>query len=316
MTQALSKEQIRIGTLVGAGMNSPVYIQQILSHGFESFQLTFWQTTENVDFAKLAGEINTVLDGSGAIISSLGIFGNPLETEEGDIATLEGWKRCIDNAHLFGCNIVAGFTGRLRDKPIDESIPRFKEVFGELAQRAEDKGVRLAFENCDMGGTWATGDFNIAHNPTAWEMMFNAVPSDALGLEWEPCHQMVSLIDPMPQLRKWVGKIYHMHGKDATVHWDVVREYGVHSSVHADIALEHGVQAVPAFAYHRTPGFGDCNWTDIISELRKGGFSGCIDIEGWHDPVYRGELEMTGQVHGLNYLKNCRGGSFVENPSG
>ena len=316
MTQALSKEQIRIGTLVGAGMNSPDYIRQILAHGFESFQLTFWQTTEKVDFEKLAGEINTVLDGSGAIISSLGIFGNPLETEEGDIATLEGWKRCIDNAHLFGCDIVAGFTGRLRDKPIDESIPRFKEVFGELAQRAEDKGVRLAFENCDMGGTWAAGDFNIAHNPTAWEMMFNAVPSDALGLEWEPCHQMVSLIDPMPQLRKWVGKIYHMHGKDATVHWDVVREYGVHSSVHADIALEHGVQAVPAFAYHRTPGFGDCNWTDIISELRKGGFSGCIDIEGWHDPVYRGELEMTGQVHGLNYLKNCRGGSFVENPTG
>jgi sugar phosphate isomerase/epimerase len=144
--------------------------------------------------------------------------------------------------------------------------------------------------------------------------MFNAVPSDALGLEWEPCHQMVSLIDPMPQLRKWVDKIYHMHGKDATVHWDVVKEYGVHSSVHADIALEHGVQAVPAFAYHRTPGFGDSNWTDIISELRKGGFTGSIDIEGWHDPVYRDDLEMTGQVHSLNYLKQCRGGSYVDNP--
>jgi hypothetical protein len=30
--------------------------------------------------------------------------------------------------------------------------------------------------------------------------------------------------------------------------------------------------------------------------------------------VYRGELEMTGQVHGLNYLKQCRGGTFVANP--
>ncbi len=27
-----------------------------------------------------------------------------------------------------------------------------------------------------------------------------------LGLEWEPCHQRVALIDPLPQLRKWVGK--------------------------------------------------------------------------------------------------------------
>jgi hypothetical protein len=42
---------------------------------------------------------------------------------------------------------------------------------------------------------------------------------------------------------------------------------------------------------------------------------GSIDIEGWHDPVYRGELEMMGQVHGLNYLKQCRGGSWVPNPA-
>ena len=35
---------------------------------------------------------------------------------------------------------------------------------------------------------------------------------------------------------------------------------------------------------------------------------------GWHDPIYRGDLEMTGQVAGLNYLKRCRGGDFVPNP--
>jgi sugar phosphate isomerase/epimerase len=111
---------------------------------------------------------------------------------------------------------------------------------------------------------------------------------------------MVSLIDPMPQLREWVGKIFHVHGKDATIHWDVVKKYGVHGP--------------NKFAFHRTPGFGDSNWTDIISDLRIGGFKGSIDIEGWHDPIYRGELEMTGQVYGLNYLKQCRGGFFVENP--
>jgi len=71
---------------------------------------------------------------------------------------------------------VSGFTGRLTGQPIDASIPKFAEVFGELARRAEERGVRIAFENCDMGGDWATGDWNIAHNPTAWEMMFNAVP--------------------------------------------------------------------------------------------------------------------------------------------
>jgi hypothetical protein len=41
---------------------------------------------------------------------------------------------------------------------------------------------------------------------------------------------------------------------------------------------------------------------------------GAIDIEGWHDPIYRDALEMTGQVHALGYLKRCRGGDFVPNP--
>lgn len=306
-------EDIRIGTLVSAGMKSAEYIRQIIDHGFESFSLTFWQTTEGIEWEKLAAEVREVVEPKGAVISSVGIYGNPLETGEKDLATLKGWEACIDHAHLFGTDIVAGFAGRLRNQPIDASMPRYKEVFGPLAEQAADKGVKIAFENCDMGGTWASGDWNIAHNPTAWEMMFTETPQENIGLQWEPCHQMVSLIDPMPQLRKWVSKIFHVHGKDATIHWDVVREYGIHTAMHQDIALPTHVQPVPPFCYHRTPGFGDSDWTAIISDLRKGGFTGTIDIEGWHDPVYKGDLEMTGQVHALNYLKQCRA-SFVENP--
>ena len=314
MSCNLKKEDIRIGTLVGAGMKSPAYISQIIDNGFESFSLTFWQTTKGVNWKKLAKEVKEVIEPKGAVISSLGIFGNPLETQKLDKETVKGWEQCIDNAHLFGTDIVAGFTGRIRNQPIDKSMKTFKKIFSKLTKRAASKGVRIAFENCDMGGTWSTGDWNIAHNPTAWEMMFNEVPADNLGLEWEPCHQMVSLIDPMPQLRKWVGKIFHVHGKDATIHWDVIREYGIHTAMHQDIALPASMQAAPEFVHHRTPGFGDSDWTAIISDLRKGGFKGCIDIEGWHDPVYKGDLEMTGQVHALNYLKDCRGGCYVKNP--
>jgi hypothetical protein len=54
----------------------------------------------------------------------------------------------------------------------------------------------------------------------------------------------------------------------------------------------------------------------VISELRLVGYQGSIDIEGWHDPVYRNELEMTGQVAALEYLKRCRGGAqFIPNPA-
>lgn len=293
------ENKLRIGTLVGGG-NADHVIPQIVKHGFESFNLTFWQSTGSTDLAEMAKRVRALADEHDFVVPAVSVFGNPL-TGDGDNAdTLASWERLIDNAHLFGADIVSGFTGRLTGQSIDDSIPKFKEVFGELTRRAADKGVRIAFENCDMGGTWATGDWNIAHNPTAWELMFNAVPEDNIGLEWEPCHQMVSLIDPIPQLRKWVNKVFHVHGKDATIAWDIVKEHGVHSK--------------QQFVWHRTPGFGDSNWTDIISILRQNGYKGTIDIEGWHDPVYKGELEMTGQVHALNYLKRCRGGDFVPNP--
>nr|WP_256208682.1 sugar phosphate isomerase/epimerase [Paenibacillus sp. CF384] len=289
---------IRIGTLVN-GSTAAKVIPQIIPHGFESFGLTFWQTTQGTDLQELARQVREQLAERDIVISTLGVFGNPLTGAGDNHDTLASWERLIDAAEAFGTDLVTGFTGRMPGS-IDESMTRFGEVFGELTKRAESRGVRIAFENCDMGGTWGRGEWNIAHNPTAWEMMFNTVQADNIGLQWEPCHQMVSLIDPIPQLRKWTSKIFNVHGKDATIAWDVVKEYGIHGP--------------REFVWHRTPGFGDSNWTDIISILRQAGYKGSIDIEGWHDPVYKNELEMTGQVHGLNYLKRCRGGDFVPNP--
>jgi len=193
---------------------------------------------------------------------------------------------------------VTGFTGRIVDRPIEESLPAFRDVFGGLAKRAAGKGVRIAFENCPMGGTWQRGDWNIAINPDAWKLMFDAVPDANLGLQWEPCHQMCQLIDPIPQLRRWAPRIFNVHGKDATIAWDVVRESGAFGQ--------------KEFVWHRTPGFGDTNWNDVVTILMQAGYQGSIDIEGYHDPVHRGDLELAGQVRGLEYLKECRGGDVEE----
>ncbi len=300
---------IRLGTLASCNDKVVDYLRQIIPHGFESFSLTFWKhIPAGLDLKKTAKAVRGLLgeaevpgqSGTKPIISSLGMFGNPLTDKQ----NAKDWARCIDACKDFGCDIVAGFAGALPGKSVPDAMATYKKVWTPLAKRAADKGVRIAFENCNMNGNWENaGDWNIAHSPKAWEMMFDAVPSDAMGLEWEPCHQMVSLIDPLPQLREWMGKgkIFHVHGKDATVDWAAVRRSGIRGGV--------------PYVWHRTPGFGDTNWTDVISILRQGGFKGSIDIEGWHDPVYRGEMEMTGQVHGLNYLKRCRGGEFVPNPT-
>ena len=291
---------IRIGTLVsGNGADPANYIKQIIPHGFESFSITFWQTTGGVDLKKLASGVNEAIAGRDVKISSLAVFGNPLGDDDVAKEALASWERVIDHAHLFDAPVIAGFTGRVEGKSIPDNIPRYKEIFTALGKRAADNGLKIAFENCSMGGNWNHGAWNIAHNPDAWQLMFDALPAENIGLEWEPCHQLVAGIDAIPQLREWTPRIFHVHGKDATIRWDVVHK--------------HGFEGKVPWAFHRTPGFGDTNWVDVISELRRFGFTGAIDIEGWHDPVYRGDLEMTGQVYGLNYLKACRG-DFVANP--
>lgn len=294
-------KDIRIGTMIKGNAPDPAAAaREIVKHGFESLEPFFWQVMDK-DLPTLARRLKDAIGDSDVVIDTLGMFGNPLMDEELDRKTLAGWEALIDHAHLFGAKTVAGFTGRIRGQSIEASLPAYKKVWGELSRRAADKGVRIAFENCAMDGNWAAGDWNIAHNPDSWELMFDALPADNIGLEWEPCHQLVYLIDPIPQIRKWAHKFFHVHGKDATVRWDVVRE--------------HGVFGKHPFVQMRTPGFGDSDWTRIIGELRLAGFKGCIDIEGWHDPVYRDELEMTGQVRALEHLKACRGGAAtVRNP--
>jgi len=289
-------QDILIGTLVPDNDNIANYLGQILPHGFESFSLTTWQTP----LKNRAKSVKKALKNSNAVISSLSPFGNALEYDEMAALTRQNFIKAIDYAEDYGTNLVTGFAGRLRGKAIEDNLERFVQVWTPIVEYAVKKNVRIAFENCNMGGNWAAGDWNIAICPDAWELIFAALPSDHLGLQWEPCHQMTLLIDPLPQIAVWGHKFFAVHGKDATVRRDLI--------------ARHGFGGKYETVFHRTPGFGDSNWTDIISELRRAKFTGSIDIEGWHDPVYRGDLEMTGQVHALRYLKACRGGDFVANP--
>jgi sugar phosphate isomerase/epimerase len=292
---------IRIGTMVRGDRDCVGFIASIQHFGFESYQIYFWETLGGTDLNGLAERLLPALaelsGGKPPVISALAVFTNPMAGGEKGAAAVESWKSAIRTARLFGTDIVSGFTGRISGSSIEESLPLFGTIFGELAAIARDEGVRLAFENCPMNGNWHSGDWNIAHNPAAWELMFNEVPRDNIGLEWEPAHQIMQLIDPLPQLRKWVGKVFHVHGKDASVYRDRLAEYGI---IGRDF-----------FAEQRNPGFGDTDWRRVCTELSRAGYRGSIDIEGHHDPVFRKELELTGQLRALEYLKACRGGGFA-----
>lgn len=265
--------------------------------GFETLSINFHMEYYDTNIEEQGPRLKAMAEEKGIEITTLGYYCNALENEQHK----QNLARAIDAAHLYGAKIVSTFAGAYEGKPVDEALPQFGKVFRELAKRAEDKGVRLAIENCPMGGTWDRATCNIGFNPRAWERMFDEVKSDALGLEWEPAHQMIQLIDPIAQLRKWVKKVYHVHGKDASVDRRAVSDYGV--LCNTDL-----------YAPERTPGFGDSDWRDIIYILHTGDYTLDICVEGYHDPIYKKDWEMTAQKHALSYLKWCRGGDFIPNP--
>ncbi len=289
----------QLGTVIRASRGVAGEITRLAPHGFESWQIAWSLKRDTIPpLAELAREISPLLERTGTVVSALGIYGNPLRTDALGEESRRALREAFSTAALFGTSIVACFAGRVPGAAVDACIPRFTAIWSELVREAAEEGVRVAFENCLQGGTWESGDWNIAHNPDAWELIFDAVPSSTLGLEWEPAHQMCQCIDPMQQLARWAPRIFHIHGKDANVDRDMI--------------VRHGVYGRERFAWHRLPGFGDCNWAQIFTLLSRNGFTGNVDIEGFHDPVYKEEREYEGQILALKYLRECRASAAGE----
>ena len=289
--------QIHIGTCV-PGQHAMTYLPAMVDKGYERFQICFHMEYYGVELSELAPRVMETIAPTGQKITALGLYCNPIQYQE----HLDNLKKAIDNVHLFGTDLVCTFAGALEGKSVEESMPGFKRAFTELGKYAADRGVRIAFENCSMGGNWRNNTCNIAYAPRAWDMMFEEVPMDNIGLEWEPAHAIRQLIDPIAELKKYAptGKIFNVHGKDTTVDWDGIRHEGINC----------GLEFTP----DRFPGMGDTNWRDVFYLLHRNGYEGDVSIEGYHDNCYNKQWEMTGQMHALNYLKWARGGEFSPTP--
>lgn len=286
---------IKIGTLLSA-KKALETIPHLNPHGFETYEIQIHKDHTENNWKELEEKLPDVLEGRQ--VSAFAYYENPIVNDN----DVEQICTIIKKAKKFNCNTVCLFAGHHPEKNVPDTIPIFKERFTPIVKLAEDNGVRIGFENCSCGGNW-DWNRNLAYAPEAWELIFDAIDSPNLGLEWEPAHQVRELIDPIQNLRKWAKKVVHLHAKDATIAWDVIREYGI--------------RGIHPFGWDRLPGFGDTNWADIFTILLQNGFEGAADIEGFHDPVHYDDMEWTAQVTSLEYLKRCRGGiNYIEAPNG
>src|SRR4030042_5639373 len=122
-----------------------------------------------------AAKIKDQVKKSGVEISGLGYYPNPLapDVQEAKVY-IDHLKEVIKAAKLLGIGVVNTFIGRDWTRTVDDNWPRFKKVWKPLIKFAEDRGVRIAIENCPMFFTkdeWPGGK-NLAHSPAVWQRMF------------------------------------------------------------------------------------------------------------------------------------------------
>lgn len=233
------------------------------------------------------GEIKDRLNRAGIEISSLAFHPNHLDPNaDKRRKNSRYFRKLISLAAEMEVPVVSTFAGAVPGKSIPETIPIFKRVWTPLVKHAEKEGVKIAIENCPMFHGYPFYGINIAYKPEAWDLMFKAIPSKNLGLEFDPSHLYWLHIDHLQTLRDYRNKIFHVHAKDTEILYDKFAVEGIYG---------HG------WWRYRIPGWGEIDWQQFVAALLDIGYNGNIDIEH-EDPVFHGKRHKQGLLLGLRHL--------------
>ena len=126
---------------------------------------------------------------------------------------------------LLGVGRMNSFAGRDPALSIDDNWPRFLEVWRPIVEYAEEHDVKIGIENCPMfftGDEWPGGK-NLAYSPAVWRRMFEDIPSDHFGLNFDPSHLIWQQIDCVRAIKEFHPKFVHVHAKDERIDTDPTR---------------------------------------------------------------------------------------------
>lgn len=204
-------------------------------------------------------------------ISSLAFYpntiGNNMEMRKANVAHL---YKVIDASAKLGVNMVTTFIGRDQFKTVEENIELFKEVWPPIINYAEEKGVKIAIENCPMlfGKEQWPGGQNLFNSPRIWRKLFEIIPNRNFGINMDPSHFVWQMMDYISPIYEFKDRIFHVHFKDIKLLKDKLREVGI--------------MAYPLdYMAPKIPGLGDIDWGAFVSALTDIGYNGyaCIEVE-------------------------------------
>ena len=216
----------------------------------------------------------------GVTISSLAFYPNTMDGNlEKRAAAVEHLKKVICASAKLGVNMVTTFIGRDQTKSVEENLELVREVWPPIIALAEEKGVKIAIENCPMlfGRDQWPGGQNLMTTPAIWRKVFEILPSDNLGINYDPSHFVWQMIDYIRPIYEFRDKIFHVHYKDIKLYPDKLNDVGI--------------MAYPLdFMSPKLPGLGDVDWGKYVSALTDIGYDGCTCIEV-EDRAFEGSRE-------------------------
>lgn len=278
-------------------------------YGFKALEIACWPRSNerdysgsDIDVANLtqeeANEIKAYFKEYGLKITSLAYYDNNLDCDLERRASVNNhFKKCVDVAVMLEVPAVGTFVGRNVNKNIEENFVEFEEVFTELVEYAEEKGIKVIIENCDMNGWHRKGEpGTITFTPELWREMFRRVPNKNFGLNYDPSHLHHLLIDYIAPINEFKDRIFHTHAKDTEIFEEKLKMYGKWDK---QLSTTEGT----GYWRYRMPGLGDINWEGFINELKRVGYDGVLSIEH-EDPLYEGNEEKVkaGLKLGIDYL--------------
>lgn len=213
-------------------------------------------------------------------ISSLAYYPNTMDADlEKRAAAVEHLKALIKASAKLGVNMVTTFIGRDQTKTVEENLELVKEVWPSIIALAEEQGVKVAIENCPMlfGPDQWPGGQNLMTTPAIWKKVFEILPSQNLGINYDPSHFVWQMIDYIKPIYEFKDKIFHVHYKDIKLYPDRLDQVGI--------------MAYPLdFMSPKLPGLGDVDWGKYVSALTDIGYDGCTCIEV-EDKAFEGSQE-------------------------
>ncbi len=253
-----------------------------VENGFEALEIACWPREKasrryagvtTIDVETLTREearrICSMLNQKGLIISSLGYYPNPLHPDPEHRSMVIGHlKKVIEAAALLEVPVVGTFIGKDKDRTVPQNLEEYAKVWPSIVQFAKERSVKIAIENCPMIFTYDEwpGGVNLASSPAIWKKMWEIIPADNFGLNLDPSHLILQMIDYERVVREFGSKIFHVHAKDLQIDREGLYQNGVRSQ---------GM----GWQTPRLPGLGEINWSRFISALYRAGYDYVISIE-------------------------------------